>query len=126
LSSAAVFADFAFDAQACVLGPMLVYPEVVGEVLLRVRDEDFLEGRYRLIFQAIRKLYNEKKPVDGLTVNDALGGNYNEILAGLINETVTSANVMEYVAILKRTALRMRLRDLGGQLAEAVDLKMRW
>ena len=100
MSSGAVLADVAFNAQARVLGPMLVEPSVVGEVLLAVSDSEFTEGRYRLIYQAIRKLYNDGKPVDGLTVNDALGGNYNELLAEIINQTVTATNVMEYVAIL--------------------------
>ena len=85
MSSGAVLADVAFNAQARVLGPMLVEPSVVGEVLLAVSDSEFTEGRYRLIYQAIRKLYNDGKPVDGLTVNDALGGNYNELLAEIIN-----------------------------------------
>lgn len=122
MSSGAVLADVAFNAQARVLGPMLVEPSVVGEVLLAVSDSEFTEGRYRLIYQAIRKLYNEGKPVDGLTVNDALGGNYNELLAEIINQTVTATNVMEYVAILKRSALQMHLAELGGKLAEAGDL----
>ena len=122
MSSGAVLADVAFNAQARVLGPMLVEPSVVGEVLLAVSDSEFTEGRYRLIYQAIRKLYNDGKPVDGLTVNDALGGNYNELLAEIINQTVTATNVMEYVAILKRSALQMHLAELGGKLAEAGDL----
>ena len=123
MSKGALLADMAFDAQAQVLGPMLAFPEVAGEVLLSVRDEDFTNGRYRLILQAIRRLYNQGKPVDGCTVNDALGGNYNDILAALLEQTVTSANVMEYVSIVKQTALRMRLADLGTKLTEADTLE---
>jgi len=122
LSKGAVLADLAFDAQAQVLGPMLIDPEVIGEVLLAVSDQEFTNPRYRMIFQAIRRLYGEGRTVDGLTVNDALGGNWNEVLANILNATVTSANVMEYVQILKRSALQMRLAELGAQLSEADDL----
>lgn len=122
MSKGTLLTDAAFNAQVNVLGPMLVDPAVVGDVLLKVKDEEFADGRYRMIFQAIRRLYNQGKPIDGLTVNDALGGHYNQILADLINVTATSANVMEHVDILKRSALRMRLAALGSQLAEAEDL----
>ena len=54
MSSGAVLADVAFNAQARVLGPMLAEPSVVGEVLLAVSDSEFTEGRDRLIYQAIR------------------------------------------------------------------------
>ena len=33
---------------------MLIDPDTVPEVLSRVRDEDFAEKKYRLIFQAIQ------------------------------------------------------------------------
>lgn len=122
MSKGALLADMAFNAQARVLGPMLVDPEVIGEVLLAVNDRDFTQGTYQTIYKAIRRLYNAGKPVDGFTVNDALGGNYKEILGGIIDETVTSSNVMEYVSILKRSALQMHLAELGSKLADAEDL----
>lgn len=122
MSRGALLTDVAFNAQANVLGPMLVDSTVVGDVLLKVKDEEFTDGRYRMIFQAIRRLYNQGKTISGFTVNDALGGNWKDVLAQIIEMTVTSANVMEYVDILKRTALQMRLAALGGQLADAEDL----
>ena len=122
MSTGALLTEMAFNAQANVLGPLLVDSDVVGDVLLKVADEEFTDGTYRLIYQAIRHLYNQGKTINGLTVNDAMGGNCSEILAALINQTVTSTNVMEYVAILKRSALQMKLTELGGRLAEAEDL----
>lgn len=115
MSSGAVLADVAFNAQARVLGPMLVEPSVVGEVLLAVSDSEFTEGRYRLIYQAIRKLYNDGKPVDGLTVNDALGGNYNELLAEIINQSCDRHKRDGVRGHPQAVRLQMHLAELGGK-----------
>lgn len=114
--------EVARESQIAVLGSMLVDPDCVGEVLLRLRDEDFLEAPYRLAFQAIRRLFNEGRPTDPLSVNDALGGEYRQMLADCIDLTPTAANVAEWVDILRRRAAQFRLAELGERLAEAEDL----
>lgn len=114
--------QLAFDAQAQVLGPLLCYPETVGEVLLQVQDEDFPDPPFRAIFRAVRQLYAAGRPVDGLTVADVLGSGYRDLLAEIVTVTVTGANVMEYVRILRHAARLRRLRELGEQLAASEDL----
>lgn len=122
MSRGVMLAQVALEAQYSVLGAMLIDPDCVGEVLLRLKDQDFLEPTYRLAYQAIRKLYNAGKPTDALSVNDALGGESRQLLADCITLTPTAANVMEWVEILKRRALQYRLAELGDKLSEAVDL----
>ena len=121
MSKGALLTQLLVDAQPNVLGPMLVDPGVIGEVLLQVSDSDFPEGRYRLIFQAIRRLYNAGRLVDGVTVNEALGGNYGDLLADIINQTVTTANVMEHVRVLRQASRQRQLAELGRQMAEAEE-----
>lgn len=113
--------DLSLEAQRNVLGAMLIDPETIGPMLHRLTAEDFIEGRYRMIFQAIKRLQGQGKTPDPLTVNDALGGHYHEILAGILETTVTTANASEYAAICRRTALQYHLGELGEQLAEAAD-----
>lgn len=122
MSRGAMLAQVAIEAQYSVLGAMLIDPDCVGEVLLRVKDQEFIEPSYRLVYQAIRKLYNAGRPTDPLSVNDALGGDSRQLLADCITLTPTAANVMEWVEILKRRALQYRLAELGDKLAEAEDL----
>ena len=122
MSRGVMLAQVAIEAQYSVLGAMLIDPECVGEVLLRVKDQEFIEPSYRLVYQAIRKLYNAGRPTDPLSVNDALGGDSKQLLADCMDLTCTAANVMEWVEILKRRALQYRLAELGDKLAEAVDL----
>ena len=111
--------ELAMEAQINVLGSMLIDSEVVGPLLHRLTVEDFIEGRYRNIFLAVKRLQSQGKEPDPLLVNDALGGNYREILAGLMECTPTSANAMEYAAVLHRAALQYHLAELGEQLAAA-------
>ncbi len=115
----ALVTELAMEAQVNVLGAMLIDPEAVGPLLHRLTAEDFIEGRYRNIFQAIKRLRGQGKDPDPLMVNDALGGNCRQILAELMEVTPTSANAEEYAAILHRAALQYRLSELGEQLAEA-------
>lgn len=111
--------DLAIEAQCEVLGAMLKDPETIGPLLHQLTPNDFIEGRYRMIFQAVKRLWGQGKTPDVLTVNDALGGNYHEILSGILKTTITTANAEEYAGICRRTALQYHLAELGGQLAEA-------
>lgn len=113
--------ELAVEAQINVLGSMPIDQETVSPLLHRLTAEDFIEGRYRNIFQAIKKLQSQGKDPDPLLVNDTLGGNYPKILAGLMECTPTSANAMEYAAILHRAALQYRLAELGEQLTAAAS-----
>ena len=107
------------EAQVNVLGAMLIDPEVVGPLLQQLSAEDFIEGQYRNIFLAIKRLRGQGKDPAPLLVNDALGGDYRKILAEIIELTPTSANAMEYAAVLRRTALQYHLAELGEQLTAA-------
>lgn len=113
--------ELAMEAQINVLGSMLIDPETVGPMLHRLTAEDFIEGRYRNIFQAIKKLQGQGKEPDPLLVNDTLGGNYREILAGLMEVTPTSANAEAYAEVLHRAAMQYHLAELGEQLAAAAS-----
>lgn len=109
----------ALDAQVAVLGSMLIDPETVGPMLHQLTADDFTEGRYRHVFQAVKRLHGQGKTPDALTVNDALGGNYRNILAQIMEVTPTSANAEEYAAICRRTARQYRWAELGERLADA-------
>ena len=115
----ALTAELALESQIGVLGSMLIDEDTIGPLLQQLTADDFIEGGYRNIFLAIKRLRAQGKDTDPITVNDALGGNYRKILADLIEVTPTSANAMEYAAILRRRALQYHLEELGEKLTEA-------
>ena len=41
------------SAQVAVLGSLLIEPRLVGQALERIRPEDFLTPKCRMVFQAI-------------------------------------------------------------------------
>jgi len=105
-----------------VLGSMLIDEKAVGPILQAVTEEDFLKPEYRSVFRAIRDLYGQGKPCDPILLNEYLGGDYGPLLLTLIDLTPTSANAGAYAEILRETSRLWRLREIGLQLNEAVEL----
>ena len=109
-------------AEQAVLGSLLIDPDCVGPVLAKVREEDFLAETNREIFRAIRSLFRAGEPVDGVTVRGKLGADRGAYLLQLMETTPTSANVMDYAAIMHDQAALERVRDVCAELAEAPTL----
>ena len=55
-----------------VLGALMIEKDAYSLVSEILRPESFYEPRHQLIYEAIRKLNIEQKPVDILTVTDEL------------------------------------------------------
>lgn len=108
------------EPQVAVLGSLLISPELVGQAVERVRDEDFVSPRCRMVWQAIRGQYAEDKPVDPVTIRERLGGrpgdNWSQYLLELMDLTPTAVNVWEYVSLLREEAVRHRAAELGGMI----------
>ena len=106
MSKGALLVESAIEAQKSVIGALLIDPDLVGGVLARLTDKDFIDPTYRKAFLAFRRLYGQGRPIAPMTVNDALGGNWNKVLAECMDWVATTANVDEYVEILRRRALQ--------------------
>lgn len=113
----------ALMAEQAVLGSMLIDDSCVGRVLSKIRDSDFLVAANREIYHAIRALFREGTPVDGVTVRGKLGADYGPRLQQLIETTPTSANVMEYAALMHDQAALRRIQDVGQKLQDVATLE---
>src|SRR6476620_6209432 len=62
------------EAEASVLGAMMVSEGAISPVILDIRlhDEDFYRERHRIVFRAVKGLYERSEPVDALTVVEYL------------------------------------------------------
>ena len=118
--------DGRLSAQVAVLGSLLIEPSLVGQALERVRPEDFLTHRCRMVFEAIRSLYAEGRPTDPVAVRDRLGGKdgdaWTEYLLELMGLTPTAANIWEYAALMREQARMAKVVELGGLLQVAQDM----
>jgi len=60
------------EAEAGVLGSLLIDPEAVVQVADFLRSEDFYRETHRVIFQAVVDLYESGEPADLITLTDEL------------------------------------------------------
>jgi replicative DNA helicase len=111
------------DAEASVLGSMLLSKNAIADVSEILRPEDFYRGAHRTIFEAIRNLYDRGEPVDAVTLTDELDGRglLDDVggppaIAEIVSRVPTAANAVYYGKIVADHALRRRLIDAGGEI----------
>lgn len=111
-------------AQQSVLGSCLIDSRAIGSVLFELSEDDFQDVN-RTIFTIIREKYTTGKPVDPVSVLDALGGSqeYRKYIVDLMDITPTAANVKTYAAICREKSKVSRFRLLGEQLAAVESAK---
>ena len=105
------------DAQMGVLGSLLLDGERwAGEVFLRTNEEQYT-GAYRTVYQAARRLHQEGRPIDPVTVNGLLGSDYTQMLLQLMEMTPTAENCGAYIDLLVDEAQVSQLQAIGMALA---------
>ena len=112
------------EAEAGVLGSLLIDPEAVAQVADYLKSDDFYREAHRTIFQAVLDLYETGEPADLITLTDELArrGKLEDVggvsyVSSLANQVPTSANVDYYGHIVERTAILRRLIHAAGQIA---------
>lgn len=104
------------DAQYAVLGSILIEPDITGEVLQTVREDDFGDATCKTIFAAIRDLYIAGSRIDAVVVLHAVGEQYRDYLSQLMDITPTAAGWKSYAAIMRDQAQLYRIRALAAEL----------
>ncbi len=104
------------EAEASLLGAILIDGDAIVKIADIVNAEDFYEDRHRHIYASAKKLYEAHKPIDVLTLADELKNNGlldvvggSSYLSELTNFVPTAANVEQYAKIVEEKALRRRL-----------------
>lgn len=104
------------EAEASLLGSILIDGDAIVKIADVVSAEDFYEERNRHIFSAAKHLYDKHSPVDVLTIADELknNGRLEEVggssyLSELTNFVPTAAHAVRYAEIVADKALRRRL-----------------
>lgn len=116
------------EAEESVLGALLLDKDAIIAVAEFLEPEDFYDERHREIFECCIELYEDRVPVDVLTVAERLkkrkvlkkiGGAAH--LAELANKVPTAAHVEHYGKIVKDQATK---RSLMGAASKLVDLSL--
>jgi replicative DNA helicase len=104
------------DAEASLLGALLIDSDAVVKVADIVSSVDFYDEKHQRIFEAISQLYERHSPIDVLTLTDQLKNNgLLDMIGGaaylteLTNYVPTASHVEQYAEIVAQKALRRRL-----------------
>ena len=117
------------EAEESVLGALMVSEVAMNPVILdaRLSEEDFYRERHRLIFKAIKRLYERGEPVDALTVSELLSqqGELEEAggrdgVSHLASTVPVPGNARHYARIVKQNSLLRRLLTASQTIQRSV------
>lgn len=111
------------EAEQSILGGLLIDKTITDDVLSYIAAEDMYHERHEAILRCITDMYNNRTPIDMVTVSDELrkagllekcGGI--EYLANLAEAIPTTANIMFYCKIVKEKAAQRRLAYIANEI----------
>ena len=113
------------DAEAALLGCILIDEEIQSELLEQLREEDFYQESHREILNAMRAVYGGRVPVDVVTLTDRLERDGKLERAGglqyiteLAQITPSAANYKQYLTIVRRDAVNRALIRAAKDIIE--------
>ena len=113
------------EAEQSILGALLLDNEAGDRIADVVADGDFYSDAHRVIYRHITDLAGEGKPVDVVTLSEALASAQKldyvgglAYLGALVQNVPTSANIRHYAEIVRERSI---LRQLAATAAEIAD-----
>lgn len=113
------------EAEESVLGALLLDKDAVIAVAEFLKPEDFYDDRHKEIFVSALELFEERTPIDVLTVSEKLkkrkalkrvgGSSY---LADLVNNVPTAAHVEHYGRIVKDASIKRALMSATARIMD--------
>lgn len=113
------------DAEESVLGAIMLDKNAIVKVADKVNPEDFYDPAHQKIYETMLDLFSKRKPIDAVTLTDALdskkalkdigGATY---IATLVNMVPTAANVVHYAEIVHSKGLLRRLIEASTLISE--------
>lgn len=104
------------DAEASLLGAILIDSDAIVKIADSIHGHDFYDEKHQLIYEGIKQLYEGHSPIDVLTLTDKLRANGTldtvggaAYLTELTNYVPTAAHVEQYAEIVAQKSLRRRL-----------------
>ena len=114
------------EAEAAVLGSLLIDPDAYYEVSEILAPEAFYHPSNRWLYEAIQSLSARQEPPDIVVIQDELirAGRLDEVggmsyMLNLLTAVPTSINAEYYARIVADKATRRRLIHAAGQVAKA-------
>ena len=116
------------EAEQAVLGSMLIDQNCIKDVMDKLQPEDFYLQQNREIFETIYTMFCYSRPIDPVTVVGEMqkNGTFDEnttksYMIQLMDITPTSANVMEYVELVRGKSLLRKVAMAAGEITAMVQ-----
>ena len=112
------------EAEASVLGGILLENEAINRVLEIITPVDFYRESHRKIFRAMLELTDRSEPADLITLSELLKGKGeleavggSAYLASLADQVPTAANIAHYARIIREKAILRQLISSATEIA---------
>ncbi|MCI1722579.1 MAG: replicative DNA helicase [Lachnospiraceae bacterium] len=112
------------EAEKSVIGAMLMNKEAVLAAIEILTKEDFYQSQYGIIFESMKELNDEEKPVDAITLQEKLREkdlppevSGLDFVKDLVTSVPTSANVRHYAEIVKNKSTLRKLIRTADEIA---------
>lgn len=113
------------EAERSVLGSMLIDPAVASLAAERLSEDDFYSPDNRELFSAAKKIIVSGGVAEPVSIMDVLSGKlttnetgWASMIASIIDETPTSINAEQYIAIMERKSVMRALIASAHKIAE--------
>lgn len=113
------------EAEQSVLGSMIIDKSAIAQVLERLKEEDFYRDGHKILYKAIREMFQKDMPVDLLTILEYLkstdmldktgGVTY---ISELSASVPTTANLSAYIKIVEEKSLLRKLIKSSTKIIE--------
>ncbi len=114
------------DAEMALLGCMLIDGDIASETIDKLREEDFYQESHKFILRAMKEAFEQRKPIDLVTVADVLENEGSLEKAGgimylteLTQLTPSAANYKSYLEIVSRDSMNRKLIRASRKIIEA-------
>src|SRR5579862_6837257 len=111
------------SAEESVLGAILIDKNAIVPVSEILKSEDFYSDINGIIYGEMLVLYEERRPIDLVTLTEKLKKNKqlkkfdSTYLTDLVEQVPTAANVSTYAQMVKEDATKRRLITAGTEIA---------
>ncbi|MDX9913112.1 MAG: replicative DNA helicase [Candidatus Moranbacteria bacterium] len=113
------------EAEQSVLGSLMLDKDAIVKIADFLLPVDFYKNNHQVIFEAMLRLYEERDPIDVLSISNKLeevgkledvgGSSY---IASLVNIVPSASHVVHYAKVVQKKAMLRRLISAADHIVE--------
>ncbi len=113
------------EAEKSIIGSILLDDDAFLAISEFITPKDFYHPHYRVIYEAMSKLFDKQSPIDVLTLTSELKARkkFKEVggaasISEILADTPTAAHAEEYAKIVRALAIRRKLIGMSSKINE--------